>query len=221
MTHGCGPQGFGRHGFGRHGFGPPAWGFPMGRNPQTWLAEMLGLEPQAERHRSPRPRVRRGDVRSAILDILRESDPEAINGYQIIQRITDRSDGAWRPSPGSVYPTIQQLEDEGLVELAEGPGRRDLVLTDAGREYVAERPGELADVWEPFDDHSERAPGGEYAEMAPEVGQLLSALWQLVTQGSERQRRDAIDILVDARRRLDGLLADEGRDDWSGDGEAE
>ena len=79
-----------------------------------------------------RPRVRRGDVRSAILDVLARLATEPINGYQVIQQIAERTDGAWKPSPGSVYPTIAQLQDEGLVEDAPA-GRKALQLTDEGR----------------------------------------------------------------------------------------
>jgi DNA-binding PadR family transcriptional regulator len=88
----------------------------------------------AGQQKSRGPRVKRGDVRAAILDAL-ASQP--MNGYQIIQQIAERSGGAWKPSPGSVYPTLQQLEDEGLVEGTEVEGRRVLQLTEAGRAYVA------------------------------------------------------------------------------------
>ena len=85
----------------------------------------------ARTRRRAGPRVRRGDVRVAILAVLAE---EPLNGYQVIQQIAERTDGAWRPSPGSVYPTISQLEDEGLVEGDDERGRRTLRLSDAGRD---------------------------------------------------------------------------------------
>ena len=66
--------------------------------------------------RPQRPRARRGDVRAAILDVLAV---EPLNGYQVIQQIAERSGGQWKPSPGSVYPTVSQLEDEGLVAASE------------------------------------------------------------------------------------------------------
>ncbi|MGE5720007.1 MAG: PadR family transcriptional regulator, partial [Nocardioidaceae bacterium] len=115
------------------GWGPGPWG----AGPPPWIAGLFGMAGQQQ---SRGPRVRRGDVRAAILDVL-SSQP--MNGYQIIQQIADRSGGAWKPSPGSVYPTLQQLEDEGLVEGAEQEGRRLLRLTDEGRQYVAEHPEEL------------------------------------------------------------------------------
>ena len=112
-----GGRGRGRHGHGTQGspWGGP-WGGPMG-GPPPWVAQMFGPDFAGGRggRGGGRPRVRRGDVRSAILDVLHTS-AEPINGYQVIQQIAERTDGAWKPSPGSVYPTIAQLEDEGLVE---------------------------------------------------------------------------------------------------------
>jgi len=169
------------------------------------VAELFGLA-QGQQQRGPK--VRRGDVRAAILDVLRE---EPMNGYQLISQIAERSGGRWRPSPGSVYPTIQQLEDEGLVEADDERGRRTLRLTDEGRSYVEAHPDELAGVWEPFGrQSSERrgGPGNEYAALKPEIGQVMAAVWQIVTTGTDRQRRDAINILIETRRQLYGLLAD-------------
>jgi DNA-binding PadR family transcriptional regulator len=147
-------------------------------------------------------------VRSAVLDVLRaaEADGEQVNGYQVIQQISERSDGSWRPSPGSVYPTIQQLQDEGLVETEDGGGRKTLALTDEGRQYVEEHADELARVWRPF----ERQAGDEpsFSGLKPEIGQLMGAVWQIITVGSESQQRAAIDVLVETRRKLYGILAD-------------
>jgi DNA-binding PadR family transcriptional regulator len=149
------------------------------------------------------PKVRRGDVRSAILDVLAV---EPMNGYQVIQQIAERSGGAWKPSPGSVYPTIQQLEDEGLVEGAEGGGRRLLTLTEAGRRYVEDHPEELAETWRPFEEDAE--PADPSPDLKPVTGQVMSAVWQVMTTGTRQQRAEAAEILADTRRRLYGLLAD-------------
>ena len=113
------------------------------------------------------PKVRRGDVRAAILDVLAV---EPMNGYQIIQQIAERSGGAWKPSPGSVYPTVQQLEDEGLVEGTDGEGRRLLTLTEEGRRYVEEHPDEMARTWAAFDAASEEGAGhGGPGDLKPSV----------------------------------------------------
>jgi DNA-binding PadR family transcriptional regulator len=164
----------------------------------------MGGRPDAGRG----PRVRRGDVRSAILDVLRAAAEagDQLNGYQVIQQIEERSGGAWKPSPGSVYPTAQQLQDEGLIESDDDRGRKTLGLTAAGATYVVEHADELAAVWRPFDRTDHKA--GEYADLKPEIGQVMGAVWQIVTQGSESQRQAAVDVLVDTRRRLYGILAD-------------
>ncbi|HEY0950920.1 PadR family transcriptional regulator, partial [Nocardioides sp.] len=183
-------------GFGRSGHpGPP-----------PWVAGLFGLA-QGDRQRGPR--VRRGDVRTAILDVVRSAqwNGEPVNGYQVIQQIAERSNGAWRPSPGSVYPTIQQLEDEGLVATDDANGRRSLRLTAEGETYVADHADELSAVWAPFEE-PERDEAGGYADLKPEIGQVMGAVWQIVTTGSDQQRRAAVDVLVDTRRRLYGILAD-------------
>ncbi|UMG94292.1 PadR family transcriptional regulator [Nocardioides sp. TF02-7] len=174
--------------------------------PPPWLAGLFGTG-RPERG----PRVRRGDVRSAILDVLRAAGEreESPNGYQVIQQITERSGGAWRPSPGSVYPTIQQLEDEGLVETDDERGRRALRLTEAGAAYCADSAEELADVWRPFERATAGSEGpGEHADIKAEIPQVTSAVWQIVTSGDDTQRRAAVEVLVEARRQLYGILAD-------------
>jgi DNA-binding PadR family transcriptional regulator len=152
------------------------------------------------------PRARRGDVRSAILDVLAGDE---MNGYQLIQQIGERTGGAWKPSPGSVYPTVQQLEDEGLVEGREVDGRRLLRLTDEGRSYVEEHPDEMAATWRAFEaDDDERAAAGGSGDLMPIVGQVMGAMWQVVTTGTSQQRAEAAEILTETRRKLYGLLAD-------------
>lgn len=152
------------------------------------------------------PKVRRGDVRAAILDVLSQ---ESMNGYQLIQQINERSGGAWKPSPGSVYPTVQQLEDEGLVLGVEKDGRRMLELTEAGRAYVADHPEEMAATWRAFETtDQERAAASGAGDLKPVIGQVMGAVWQVVVSGTDQQRAEAAEILGDTRRRLYGLLAD-------------
>jgi hypothetical protein len=104
-----------------------------------------------------------------------------MNGYQIINQIAQRTGGAWKPSPGSVYPTIQQLEDEGPGggRLHQRPARDD--AHGRGRRYVEEHPDELAATWRPFDDAADRRrhPPG----LKPAVGQVMGAVWQVATSG--------------------------------------
>jgi len=125
----------------------------------------------------------------------------------VIQQIADRSQGAWKPSPGSVYPTIAQLQDEGLVEDSPA-GRKTLQLTEAGRDHVRDQADELAAVWQPFD---EEGPD-DAADLRQVIGQTVGAIIQVASTGTPDQRDKAVEILADTRRRLYGLLA-EGPDD--------
>jgi DNA-binding PadR family transcriptional regulator len=181
--------------------GPPPWVQGLINLAQQGGAEFRPGRGAWGGHRGPK--VRRGDVRAAILDVLAV---EPMNGYQIIQQIAERSGGAWKPSPGSVYPTVQQLEDEGLVEGTDGQGRRLLTLSDAGREYVAEHPDELAATWRPFD--QAEPPEDKPGDLKPVIGQVMAAVWQVVVSGTKQQQAEAAEILADTRRRLYGLLAD-------------
>jgi DNA-binding PadR family transcriptional regulator len=183
--------------------------------PPPWLGEIFGFATAPQRPQQRGPRVRRGDVRTAIIDVLhraRQAD-EPINGYQVIQEIAELSHGEWRPSPGSVYPTIQQLQDEGLVESDDERGRRTIRLTDSGVAWAEGNTEELAAVWAPFTPTEQPVadqPSGQ-ADIKSEIGQVVSAVWQLATQGSDQQKKAALDVLVETRRRLYGILAD-GRD---------
>src|SRR5215469_10925542 len=116
-------------------------------------------------------RERRGDVRLALLRLLAE---EPRNGYQLMQAIEERSGGIWRPSPGSVYPTLAQLEDEGLIRSAEAEGSRRFEITDAGREHLKGRADEPA-PWESAAEDSENP----LAELAPLVVQIGKATFQV------------------------------------------
>jgi DNA-binding PadR family transcriptional regulator len=196
-----------RAGRGWSGFGSrPGWGGPFGGGPggpPPWVAAMFGHGPWSGFGQQRRgPRVRRGDVRGAILDVLSH---EPLNGYQIIQKITEKSGGSWRPSPGSVYPTIAQLEDEGLVESFLDAGKKVLRLTDEGRSYIAKHPDEMASIWTPFE---ERDDEGDVANLKPLIGQMMSGIWQIAVSGSPDQQAEAARILADTRRRLYGILAD-------------
>ncbi len=127
---------------------------------------------------------------------------EPRNGYQIMQEVQERSEGAWRPSPGSVYPALQQLEDEGLIRSEESDGRRPSQLTDAGRDYLAERDPEGA-PWEHFTGTS--APRPTSSAIMKEVA---FAFTQIMRNGSETQLAEARKVLVSARRDLYRILAE-------------
>ena len=189
-----GPGGPGRHGGRRGGpwarmeampFGPEGPGGPFGRRGRS-------------------TRVRKGDVRAAILDLLAEGGQW--NGYQLIQEIAGRTGGVWRPSAGSVYPALQQLEDEGLIA-PEGEGRRRMyALTDAGRAYAEEHSDELNASWD--------AAAGMTDEAAVEfhdlIRQVMMAVMEVRRAGSADQLAQARAVLAQARRSLYLILAEDG-----------
>jgi DNA-binding PadR family transcriptional regulator len=157
--------------------------------------------PAAAFHRrGHRGRVPRGDVRTAVLMLLAD---EPMHGYQLMQAIADRSGGRWTPSPGAIYPTISQLEDEGLVTVTAEAGRRLAALTDAGREYIEQHRDTAPDPFAGF-------PGaGTNADLRDLLGQLHSAVRQVLHTGTEGQMAAAATILTEARRSLYRLLAEE------------
>jgi len=149
----------------------------------------------------PGPRAGRGDIRAAILALLAEGP---MHGYQIMRELTERSGGVWRPSPGSVYPTLQQLQDEGLVRGTEAEGgRRTFELTDEGREAVEAL--ESRTPWEAVADETESAA----VELRDLVFQVIAAAKQVVQAGDPGQVAQAKDVLRDARQRLYRILADD------------
>ncbi|HEV2371176.1 MAG TPA: PadR family transcriptional regulator [Streptosporangiaceae bacterium] len=186
--HRGGPRGRGR------GFGGPGGGFGG-----PWMG---GFGPWPGDPRSMRgPRVKRGDVRAAVLALLAEGPR---NGYQIIQDIGERSGGVWQPSPGSVYPALQQLEDEGLIaaETPEG-GRKQYVLTAEGRDYMATHSTETPAPW----DSVAGSVGSGAMELRGLVGQVAVAAMQVHRVGGDAQVAQAHRVLADARRSLYRILA--------------
>jgi DNA-binding PadR family transcriptional regulator len=142
-------------------------------------------------------RARRGNVRTAILGLLTE---RAMHGYEMIQELEARTDGLWRPSAGSIYPTLQLLEDEGLVKSAESDGRRAYSLTDAGRAEAdrLDRP-----PWELFTEGDSTG-----AHLRDAAFQLGAAVMHVARAGSEEQKAEVRDILNDTRRRIYAVLGD-------------
>ena len=152
-------------------------------------------------HRGGR-RLRRGDVRAAILVLLEEV---SLNGYQIIQELSERSNGAWRPSPGSVYPILQQLEDEKLVAVVASESGRTFELTDAGRTLVAEQRETLGKPWET----AAAGVNGAQTELMVTFKQVVMAVRQVGSAGTDAQRQKATAVLADARRAIYRILADD------------
>ncbi|MEU6488517.1 PadR family transcriptional regulator [Streptomyces sp. NPDC046887] len=198
---GPGPRGWGEGGeferlraaFGP--FGPGFGGGPFGGGP------FGGGPPFGGRGRGGgRGRARRGDVRASILALLKD---RPMHGYEMIREIAERSGGAWRPSPGSVYPTLQLLEDEGLIGSESEGGKKLFALTEAGRAEAEAGP----------DAPWEEAGKGVDWEAVNEVRQagfgLLEAFGQVWKTGSAEQREKALGVINEARKKLYLILADE------------
>jgi DNA-binding PadR family transcriptional regulator len=194
MTAAFGDRCFAMAGRGRRGrgagFGGPPFGPLFFRGPSGF---------------SRGPRARRGDVRAAALILLAE---EPRNGYQLMQEIEHRSGGVWRPSPGSVYPALAQLEDEELVRIEELNGRRTYVLTDAGRDYVEARRDDLGVPWDEMSGSVDDAAASVFKELR----QVAMAAAQIAHVGTERQVSEAREALANVRRSLYALLADDESD---------
>ncbi|MEV0403420.1 PadR family transcriptional regulator [Actinoallomurus sp. NPDC050550] len=159
-----------------------------------------GFGPRGRGGRGGR-RMKRGNVRAAILALLAE---RPMHGYEMIQELANRTGGIWRPSPGSVYPTLQLLEDEGLISGQESSGKKLFALTDEGR-GEAESAGRTP----PWAEVTEDA-GAAATHVHTAMGQLMMAIRQVMHAGNEDQRERALDVINDARRRLYGILADDG-----------
>ncbi|MCU1550381.1 MAG: PadR family transcriptional regulator [Glaciihabitans sp.] len=180
------------HGRGRSrgfGFGGPGMGGPG----------FGGFGPRGFMPPGPQ-RKRRGDVRAAILSLLAD---EPHNGYGLIKEITERSGGTWHPSPGSVYPTLQQLVDEELIE-SSGEGKRtEFQLSELGRTWVADHAEELARVWESSEARVEADAG-----LHESIAKLMGVVHQFRFAATDAQRAQAVERLDETRRALYAILAD-------------
>jgi DNA-binding PadR family transcriptional regulator len=175
----------------RRGFGFPP-GFPFG--PGGPGGPDFG-------HRGPRRggRGARQNVRPAILALLLE---RPMHGYEMIQELDARTNGIWRPSPGSVYPTLQMLEDEGLIEATAEGGRKSYQLTADGRpeaETAAQNP-----PWAEIGDDA-MSQVQDFRDAA--VG-IMGALKQVGFSGTPEQRQKALEVLNETKRKLYAILAD-------------
>jgi DNA-binding PadR family transcriptional regulator len=169
-------------------FPPPGFGFgpgPRGRG----------------RGGRGRGRRGRGDVRAALLALLAE---RPMHGYEMIQELDARTGGIWRPSPGSVYPTLQMLEDEGLITSDKSEGRKRFTLTDSGREEAAKVTDEPP--WAPYADDGAMSAVHDFRKASFAV---MNALREVGFSGSDEQRTKALEVLADTRRKLYAILAED------------
>jgi DNA-binding PadR family transcriptional regulator len=173
----------------------PAHGFGGNNLDGMWQA-VEDLRSRFEKRAGTR--AGKGEVRAAVLALLAE---RPMHGYQIIREIEERSGGSWKPSAGSVYPTLQLLADEGSIRAEESNGRKIYSLTDAGREEAADHHGSAP--WDPAADTA----GAGIASL-PKAGiELAQAAAQVGRTGSPEQVQQAVAVLDEARRRLYAILA--------------
>ena len=182
---GFGPGGFGPGGFGPGGFGGFGPGGP-GRGGRGW-----------GRRRG------RGNVRAAVLALLAEGPR---HGYAVMNDLAERSGGLWRPSPGSVYPVLQQLQDEGLIAGSEAEGKRVYALTPAGEQLVRDNPEEYAEPWS----SGEAGPQQDARALLESLGAAAMAARQVAQLGGAAQVEQARAVLDEARRSLYRILAEDG-----------
>jgi DNA-binding PadR family transcriptional regulator len=189
-----GPEARGAFGpWARGGFGElPGWG-PGGPR------RGHGPHGHGRPHRPGGRRGRRGDVRTAILTLLVE---QPRHGYEIISEIAERSSGFWRPSPGSIYPTLQLLADEGLVVSRDEGGKKLFELTDEGRAAAARQDG--APPWEQIAHDVDPTE----VNLRKAGGTLIAAAIQVSQAGTPAQKKRAVEVLNEARRSLYGILGE-------------
>ncbi|MET7683707.1 PadR family transcriptional regulator [Streptomyces sp. NPDC005423] len=193
-----GPGGRGQDGFEgrRAAFGPFGPGGPGGFGPGFGPGGPWGGRGRG----GPRGRARRGDVRASILALLKD---RPMHGYEMIQEIAERSGGAWKPSPGSVYPTLQLLEDEGLIISETEGGKKLFALTESGRTTADEGPDA------PWEEASRGVDWEALGEIRQAGVGLMEAFGQVWKTGSKEQRDKALAVINDARKKLYLILADE------------
>ena len=187
IAHGCPEESMMRSSY-------PAGGF-RGNNVDGMWQAVEELRSRFEKRSGSR--AGRGEVRSAVLALLAERPK---HGYQIIREIEERSGGTWKPSAGSVYPTLQLLADEGIIRAEESNGRKIYSLTEAGREEVA--GAGMSAPWE-----SGPASGSGFAALPKAGVELAQAASQVGRTGTPEQVQEAVAVLDDARRRLYAILA--------------
>jgi DNA-binding PadR family transcriptional regulator len=144
-------------------------------------------------------RGRRGNVRAALLALLTE---RPMHGYEMIKELDSRTGGIWKPSPGSVYPTLQLLEDEGLIVSEESGGRKRFTLTDAGQKEAT-----AAAANAPWNEFSEESVSTGHDTREAVFG-IMNALRQIGMEGSSEQWQRAVTVLTETKRKLYGILAE-------------
>jgi DNA-binding PadR family transcriptional regulator len=177
------------------------WSGDFGGGRPEWFGDWFG---------SPPPRAERGGVRYLVLDALAQRPR---HGYEIIQAIEERSGGAYRPSPGVVYPTLQLLEELGHAELTAQEGRKVYAITDAGRRDLEEHANEVADFYDRFPEQSWERYAEDFGDVMKRAARLFRTFKRAAHRGGmSRRAQTAIrEILDEAVRKIEAVLAEDER----------
>jgi DNA-binding PadR family transcriptional regulator len=179
------------HAMTRH-FGWEGWGFRMGRG--AWGGGSRGRRRQW---------FEAGDMKYVILKLLRDKPR---HGYEVMKELEDRMHGCYSPSPGTVYPTLQWLEDEGLVVARDVEGKKVYEITDAGRTFLEEHKDVVEDIFERVTEAVERTVGGSMVEVNRALGQLVKAVYRTGWKASDDSARKRLaEILTNAAEEVEAL----------------
>ena len=175
---------FGWEGF-SFGFGPRAWGFRGGRGARR--RQWFGA----------------GDMKYVILKLLRDKPR---HGYEVMKELEERMHGCYSPSPGTVYPTLQWLEDEGLVVARDVEGKKVYEITDTGRAFLDEHKDIVEDIFDRVTETVERTVGGSMVEVNRALGQLVKAVYRTGWKAdNDASRKRVAEILSKATVEIEGL----------------
>ncbi|HUL49283.1 MAG TPA: PadR family transcriptional regulator [Gemmatimonadales bacterium] len=174
-------RGFGWQGF---GFGPRAWGFGGRGGRRQWFGS--------------------GDMKYVILKLLQDKPR---HGYEVMKELEDRLHGAYSPSPGTVYPTLQWLEDEGLVKAREVDGKKVYEITEQGRAFLLEHKDVVEEIFDRVADAVERTVGGSMAEVNRALGQLVKNVYRVGWKVSDDAARKRLaEILTRTAKEIEALV---------------
>ena len=177
------PGKFGWEGF-AFGFGPRAWGF---RGRRGGRRQWFGA----------------GDMKYVILELLRDKPR---HGYEVMKELEERMHGCYSPSPGTIYPTLQWLEDEGFVVARDVEGKKVYEITDTGRAFLDEHKDIVEEIFDRVTETVERTVGGSMAEVNRALGQLVKAVYRTGWKAeSDAARKGVAEILAKATTEIDAL----------------
>ncbi len=174
-------RGFGWDGF-AFGFGPRPWGWAGRRRRRQWFES--------------------GDMKYVILKLLQDKPR---HGYEVMKELEDRMHGCYTPSPGTVYPTLQWLEDEGLVTGRDAGGKKIYEITDAGRQFLQEHRDVVDDIFDRVRDAVDRVAGGAMADLNRATARLLKAAYRAGLRADEAARKRVAEVLARAAEEIEGL----------------